>query len=140
MTRGSEDGTGIISCQSGNTRSSIHRGCSAWVSMVLGPPDETGHPSYVLQAQPSPIKEASEYQGLWVYPVVMDVIALAAALGLGVATASMFSFSHEEVEVADQRYVAYYRDRDDSFLMKKNCHVSHLAWSHHLYYVGVNHK
>lgn len=62
-------------------------------------------------------EEENMCHGLWIYPEILDVIALVAALCLGVATASLFAFSYDEIKKADEAYVAHHAD-SFSFMIK----------------------
>jgi len=46
-------------------------------------------------------------KGLWVYPEVLDVVALTTALCLAVSTGSVFSFSYDNIRAADVRFRTY---------------------------------
>ena len=59
------------------------------------------------------IDEEDPCQGLWVYPEIMDIVALAAALALGMSTASLLSFSYEQdLAPADERYILAHEGLD----------------------------
>ncbi|CAB9502709.1 expressed unknown protein [Seminavis robusta] len=50
--------------------------------------------------------EDDPYFGMWMYPELMDIVALVAALCLGVASTSLSAFSAEEIAPANERYLA----------------------------------
>ncbi|CAB9530780.1 expressed unknown protein [Seminavis robusta] len=56
---------------------------------------------------PATKEEEDPLTGFWIYPELMDILALVAAMSLTVNTTSIFSFTTEDISPADDRYTEF---------------------------------
>lgn len=66
--------------------------------------------------------EMNIYHGMWMYPEIMDIIALVAAIAVSVATSSILAFSYEEVQKADDRFLQTCSGRCEMWINQNSSH------------------